>query len=193
MISKYSKSSEVANAHIQNMMSLPHINSLKFYKIHEFTEKLLRNVQAVETTDKFKEINGYVRLTLYKMHRIRADLVRKDNRCQERKFPQLVEALENWIQRNPIALRKNKFQKSFKASQFRVECAYCDQSDHKSANCEKIKSVFDRRKILSEKRLCFNRTRTKYCAADCRSNEKCLLCKCKQHTSVCKERFDETF
>ena len=73
MISKYSKSSEVANAHIQNMMSLPHINSLKFYKIHKFTEKLLRNVQALETTDKFKEINGYVRLTLHKMHRVRAD------------------------------------------------------------------------------------------------------------------------
>ena len=127
------------------------------------------------------------------MHKIRADRIKKDNRCQEGKFLQLVEASESWTQRNPIALRKSRFQKSFKANQFKVECSYCDQSDHKSANCEKIKSVLDRRKILSEKKLCFNSTRTKHCAADCRSNEECLLCKCKQHTSVCKKRFDKTF
>ena len=48
-------------------------------------------------------------------------------------------------------MRENKFQKSFKANQFKVECFYCDQSDHKSADCEKVKSVSDRRKILSEK------------------------------------------
>ena len=76
LISKYSKSSEVANAHIQKKMSLPHINSVNLYKIHEFTEKLLESVQAVETMEKLKEINGYVKQTLDKLRGTRADLVR---------------------------------------------------------------------------------------------------------------------
>ena len=32
---------------------------------------------------------------------------------------------------------------------------------------------------------------TRHCAADCRSNRKCLLSKCKHHTSICKKRSDE--
>ena len=61
LISKYGKPSEVANIHIQNIMSLPHINSLNLYKIHEFTEKLLGKVQALETTGTIKEVNGISR------------------------------------------------------------------------------------------------------------------------------------
>ena len=34
--------------------------------------------------------------------------------------------------------------KSFKTNQFKVECVYCDHSDHKSADCEKVKTVSDR-------------------------------------------------
>ena len=107
---------------------------------------------------KLKEINGYVRLTLDKLQGIRADLVRKDNGWHEWKFPQLAEALESWARWNPITLKENKIQKSFKANQFKVEYVYCNQSDHKPADCEKVKSVSDRRKILSEKKLCFNVT-----------------------------------
>ena len=54
MISKYGKSSKLGNA--QNIMSPPHINSVNLKKIHEFTEKLLGSVLALETMDKLKEI-----------------------------------------------------------------------------------------------------------------------------------------
>ena len=172
-------------------MSLLHINSVNLYKIHEFTEKLLGSVHALETMGKLKETNGYLRLTLDKLQGIRADLVRMDNGWQEWKFPQLVDALESWTRRNPITLRENKIDKSFKSNQFKVECVYCDQSDHKSAGCEKVKSVSDRRKILSEKRLCPSCTGTKHPAANCRSNRKCLLCKCKHHTSICEKHSNE--
>ena len=64
---KYGKQSEVANAHVQNIMSLTHINDSNPYKIHEFSEKLLNSVQALETMGKLKEINGYVKLTLDKL------------------------------------------------------------------------------------------------------------------------------
>ena len=64
---KYGKQSEVANAQVQNIMSLTHINDSNSYKIHEFSEKLLSSVQALETMGKLKEINGYVKLTLDKL------------------------------------------------------------------------------------------------------------------------------
>ena len=62
LISKYGKSSEVANAHIQNIISFTHINRVNLYKIHEFTEKLLGSVKVMKAMGKLKEINRYVRL-----------------------------------------------------------------------------------------------------------------------------------
>ena len=53
-VKKYGKHSEVANAHVQNIMSLPHINNSNPYKIHEFSGKLLSSVQALETMGKLK-------------------------------------------------------------------------------------------------------------------------------------------
>ena len=52
-------------------------------KIHEFYEKLVTNVQALETMGKLREMNGYVRMTLDKLIGIRADLVRTDDNWQE--------------------------------------------------------------------------------------------------------------
>ena len=86
LVKKYGKHSEVANAHVQNIMSLPHINNSNPYKIHEFSEKLLSNVQALETMGKLKEINGYVRLTLDKLQGVRADLVRIEDDLQDWNF-----------------------------------------------------------------------------------------------------------
>ena len=63
---KYGKHNEISIAHVQNIMSLTHINISNPHKIHEFSEKLLGSVQALETMGKVKEINGYVRLTLDK-------------------------------------------------------------------------------------------------------------------------------
>ena len=81
LVRKYGKHSEVA--HVQNIMSLPHINNSNPYKIHEFSEKLLSSVQALEIMRKLKEINVYVRLTLDKLQGIRVDLVRTDDDWQD--------------------------------------------------------------------------------------------------------------
>ena len=66
LVEKYGKHNEISIAHVQNIMSLTHINISNPHKIHEFSEKLLGSVQALETMGKVKEINGYVRLTLDK-------------------------------------------------------------------------------------------------------------------------------
>ena len=52
LVKKFGKHSRVANAHVQNIMSLPHINNSNPYKIHECSEKLLSCVQALETMGK---------------------------------------------------------------------------------------------------------------------------------------------
>ena len=71
-MTKYGKPTEVANAHVQNIMSLPQINNANPQKIHEFSEKLLCSVQALDTMGKIKEMNGYgyVRVTLDKLQGI---------------------------------------------------------------------------------------------------------------------------
>ena len=70
LLTKYVKLSEVANLHVQNMMPLPQINNTNPQKIHDFSEKLLCTVQALDTMGKIKEMNGYVRVTLDKLQGI---------------------------------------------------------------------------------------------------------------------------
>ena len=60
----YGKESEIVNAHVTNIMSLPVIygsNPNKFY------ETLSPKLQALETMGKIKEVNGYVRMRLDKL------------------------------------------------------------------------------------------------------------------------------
>ena len=71
--SKYGKDSDVANAHIQSLISLPTITSSNPYKINEFYERLVTHVQALNIMGKLKEIKGYVRLTLDKLSSIKSD------------------------------------------------------------------------------------------------------------------------
>ena len=96
LMTKYGKPSEVANAHIQCIMALPVITGTNPTRINEFYEKLVTNIQTLESMGKEKDIRGYVRLTLDKLPGIRADLVRLNDNWQECGFPQLVEGLRKW-------------------------------------------------------------------------------------------------
>ena len=62
--SKYGKSSEVADAHMQCIIGLSIIHGTHPAKIHEFFEKLTSHIQVLETMGKVKEISGFVRATL---------------------------------------------------------------------------------------------------------------------------------
>ena len=57
------------------------------------------SVQALDTINKLKERNGYVRLTLNELPG--ADLVRIGEDWEEWTFPQLVDALRKWTTKNP--------------------------------------------------------------------------------------------
>ena len=158
-------------------------------------------MQALETMGKYKEINGYIKLTLDKLQRIRADLVWNGDDWQDWKFPQPVEVLENWTCRNPKPLnhkplslnnRANSYRNPnnvYHANQHQAECVYCKKSDQNSADRRIVKTTTGRRKLLSEKKLCFNCTKRKHSAADCRSSKTFLICKNKHHTSICDKSF----
>ena len=98
---KYGKESEIVNAYVTNIMSLETVHGANPNKISIFYEKLSANVQALETLGRIGEVNGYVRLTLDKLDGIRGDLVRTDDDWQSWKFPNLIEALTKWTERNP--------------------------------------------------------------------------------------------
>ena len=102
--STYGKSSEVINAYVQNLTSLPVVKGANPSKIHDFHAKLLTSVQALESMGKLGEVNGFARATLDKLEGIKSDLVRTDDSWQNWGFPQLVDALRRWTERNPIPL-----------------------------------------------------------------------------------------
>ena len=131
-------------------MALPHINDYNPCKFHEFCEKLLGSEQALETTGKLNEINGYgfVRLTLDKLQGIRSGVVRTDNDWQDTKFIRLVETLKNWTCRNHKLLSEDNRtnpcrnqDKVYQANQHQTECVCCKNlTIPLSADCQTVKA-----------------------------------------------------
>lgn len=189
---KYGQTSEVVNAYVENIMSLPTIGGTQPARIHDFYEKLLFNVQSLETMGKLREVNGYVRMTIDKLPGIRGDLVRTDDSWREWNFPKLVDELRKWTERNPIQLKQSD--KPWRDKNFQIQqdrdgrnrgCVYCGKQEHKSVDCKTVVSVDDREKVLSNKRLCFNCTGSKHRAEDCKSRSLCQICQRRRHTSIC--------
>ena len=123
---------------------------------------------------KIKEINGYARVTLDKLQDIRADLVRNDDNWQNWKFQQLVETLEKCTVRNPLALNDNRnpqkgisYSKSYQAKQTKSECVYCEKPGHRSSDCKTATPMTERRKTLSDKKICFSCIGAKHRVTEC--------------------------
>ena len=70
---KLGKPTVVSSAHIGCIISLLAVFGSHPNKVHDFYEKLMSSVQALETMRKHNEIKGYVRNTLDKLPGIRAD------------------------------------------------------------------------------------------------------------------------
>ena len=207
--STYGKDSEVINAYVQNITSLPIVKGNHPSKIHEFYAKLLTSVQALESMGKLDGINGLTRATLDKLEGIKSNLVLLDKTWQDWKFPNLVEALKDWTQRNPITSdhrgasanyaegnpsrqirRDNSFQT--KQSEWkRKQCVYCEDLDHKSSDCRKVKDVAERREVLRKKRRCFKCTGGNHLAAECRVRTGCFNCGANHYSSICNMKSGE--
>ena len=163
--STYGKESEVVKAYVKEIVELPQIPNVNVKRIHEFGEKLMYSVQALETMNKLKQVEGNVAMTLDKLPAIRGDLVRTDPDWENWDFGKLAEALRQWTRRNPIdnkasdeqeTKRRDLSNKFYHALQHKAKgCVYCDDVNHKAVGCTKVKSASDRRQILAKRRLCF--------------------------------------
>ena len=67
-------------------------------------------------------------------------------------------------------------------------CVFCDAENHSSKDCSIVTDVHKRKKLLAQKKLCFNCTGSKHRAADCKSTQKCSKCSMKHHSSICTKK-----
>jgi hypothetical protein len=129
----------------------------------------LGHVQALETLGKLEQVTGNVRMTLDKLVDIRADLIRTERDWKKWTFTELVEALRQWVERNPLQpgdkddgqhpkfkQRDNQFATRDHVKQ--RQCVYSENDDHRSVECTTVVDVGQRKRILSIKRRCFNCT-----------------------------------
>ena len=127
---------------------MPIITGKQPNRVQEFHEKLKVSTQALDTMNKLKDINGYVKITLDKLPGIRAHLVRLDNDWQDWRFTQSVEALWKWTERNPKIFvppdknikRDKMYHTTENEHKFRV-CVSCDKERHKSSECKTVAKV----------------------------------------------------
>ena len=75
-------------------------------------------MQALDTMKKLRDTKGYVKLTLDKLPRIRAGLVKLDDECQEWDILKLVESLWKWNDHNPKITHNSKKNEKYKCQMY---------------------------------------------------------------------------
>ena len=80
---EYGKTSEIINAHVNNILELPTVTSANPGKVNYFYKTLLFIVQSLETLGKIERVNGMTRSVLDKLKGIKADLVRGQDNWQD--------------------------------------------------------------------------------------------------------------
>lgn len=197
--SEYGKTSEIINTHVQNIMGIPVVNGSHSAKVQNFYKTLMYNVQALETLGKVEKVNGTTRSVLEKPKGIKADLVRGQESWQDWDLPRLIVELKKWKDINPVEDddeqkkpppprrqdRKSGFYHAKDGERRKRTCVYCEEDSHGSKECPRITTVDERKKLLAQRKLCFNCTGARHRASECKSNINCQKCNSKHHTSIC--------
>ena len=122
-----------------------------------FTNSLLFNVESLETLDKLNTIEVTLFYVIKKLEVVKAELV-----------SHVQTNWRDWTFRDLTALFTQKRTKEKKFSHnstggraltsrdTEIPCVYCQSSEHKANSCDKVTTASERKKILAEKRLCFN-------------------------------------
>ena len=199
---RFARTSEVVGVYVRNILQLPTVRERDVRKIHEFYEKLLFNVESLQTLKKLNELDAAVRFTLDKLEVIKHELALIDEKWSDWTFKEFLNTLEKWTINNPLQEESNQSSHSpprrermkFKAYNSKQEvaqpsrvCAYCESREHTAISCSKITDKGERKKILASKRLCFNCTGSKHRATECKSSVSCRNCKKRHHSSICDQ------
>ena len=202
LVKRYGNTSDVVGAYVRNILELPTVKERDVKKIHAFYETLLFNVESLRTLQSLNKLDAAVRFTFDKLEVIKNELAMLNENWSEWTFVQFLEALEKWTTNNPNnPTQENQNLKSYNGrrersrsyfakrehtgSQPTRSCLYCSSGDHQAISCDKVVKPEERKKILAEKRLCFNCTGAKHRAVDCKSKNTCQVCQGKHHTSIC--------
>lgn len=158
---KYGKETEIVKCYAKEILDLSQIMGANPRKVAVFNEKLTHAVQALETMGKLNEISRNVPMTLDKLSGIQGDLVRTDPDWESWDFVKLVEALKQWVKRNPVANTERERDDNNRKRLFHAcndgsiprGCVYCGDLGHKATQCGKITELNERKKILVKKGL----------------------------------------
>ncbi len=177
----------------KQILELPVIPNVNIKEIHEFYDTLMYAVQSLETMGGLQQVNGNVALTLEKLPGIRGDLTRTEPDWESWDFVKLLESLHRWTRRNPIEQsnersrgRDRRRLHHARDQEKQRGCVYCEDKNHKSNECTKVKTVSERRQILAKHRLYFNCTGGNHRAAECPSKGCYQKCDRRHHTSICE-------
>lgn len=197
---EYGKISEIINTHVNNILELPTVTNADPKQVNDFYKTLLFNVQSLETLGKIERINGMTRSVLDKLKGIKADLVRRQQNWQDWDLPRLTQALKKWRDVNsvtedstipnkatPPKRPNNKFRLYYTDNKTQCQCVHCQDTSHLSRDWSCLSKVDARKRMLVQKRMCFNCNRPKPHAADCKSKMRCQKCGQKHHTSICMQ------
>jgi hypothetical protein len=66
---------------------------------------------------------------------------------------------------------------------FHFPCVYCD-ADHPASQCTAVSSIEERKRIVQQKRLCFDCLSAKHTRNNCNSRNVCRICRRPHHTSL---------
>ena len=137
---------------------------------------------------------------LDKLTGIKADLVRGQENWQDWDLPRLAQALKKLRDVNPATEGNNVESMTTpskcpanKSRFFHAEsmekrcCVYCDDASHISRDCTRVSTIDERKRMLAQKRMCFNCTGPRHHAAECRSRMRCQKCRQKHNTSICNQ------
>ena len=150
----------------------------------------------MDTLERLGEVTGKLRSTLDKLKGVKAGLVRGNEGWRDWDFKDLlrelisVKGLSNPKQTKPTRVLKTHSQQETRTGN--QQCVDWEDQNHRSPNCTKVTKSGERRRILSEKRQCYNCNGGKYRSDKCKSGLRYHKCSCKHHTAICNTRVNDT-
>ena len=90
LLERYGKESEIIKGYVKEILELPRTPTLNIKRIHEFSKKLIYNIQLLQTLKKLSQVGRAVTMTLDKLPAIRGDLICTNIKWEEWIFVNLA-------------------------------------------------------------------------------------------------------